>query len=136
MTERFCLRCKDVVLARLSPAQDVAFFECPQCRRQFALKPGQDLTFKFGHPMSVMLYPVIFSASPLADVNRVAQDIIESTPAIDWNAAAAEAQLELDDPTQRLRDILGCPASEAELREYLSALCSYIRGRASGERRG
>jgi hypothetical protein len=55
--------------------------------------------------------------------------MIETAPATDWNAAAEETLLELNDPTQKVGDILECHASEAELREYLSAVCTYIRNR-------
>jgi hypothetical protein len=130
VTDRFCLRCKDVALASLSPVQDIAFFECPQCRRQYALKPGKDLTFRWGHPISHLLYPVIFSTSPLAaEVNRVVRTILETTSESDRKAAVEETVLELNDPTQKLVDILDCRASEAELREYLSAVCDHIRNR-------
>jgi hypothetical protein len=39
---------------------------------------------------------------------------------------AREIRLELDEPTQPVRDILGCRASEGELREFLRAVAGHV----------
>ncbi len=119
-TRPTCLRCGTVRLRALpASSPEIDFFECPACGRQFARKPGQGLTLRWRHPISLVLYPVIFSASPAAEAERVAMQFAEQWTREQIDLAVQEIRLELDEPTQRVRDILGCHASEAELREYL-----------------
>ena len=57
MSELRCLRCKTVPLTEAGPSDPrIAFFECPSCRRQYALRPGKQLTFRWLHPISLALY--------------------------------------------------------------------------------
>ncbi|HLH88050.1 MAG TPA: hypothetical protein VKX28_06300 [Xanthobacteraceae bacterium] len=121
-----CLRCANVALRpRESPA-GISFFACPSCGREYAEKEGGALTFRWGHPVSLALYGVQFAPDPLARMQRVAQDLMARVPADRLAAMMGEIELELAQPTQQVRDILGCVAPEASCREFLAALTSTV----------
>lgn len=122
-----CPRCRTVRL-RLLPesSPEIGFFDCPACGQHFARKPGRGLTYRWLHPISLALYPVIFSALPAAEADRVAAQFVEQWTPEQVDLAIREIRLELAEPTQRVRDILGCRASEAELREYLRLFAEYL----------
>ena len=126
-----CLICDGVALSRdaQSPA-DVAFFECPECHRRYALQPGKALTFRWGHPISQALYPVMFAEAPQ---DREDGAIAADLPALQGEARLrhiAEIEHELDRPTQTVRDILDCIADEAALRNYLRRYCAVAMARS------
>jgi hypothetical protein len=124
--EHRCLRCKTVKLAVIEPyLAEMTFFECPVCRRQYALQPGKELVFRWLHPISQALYRVIFEENPTATLARLTF--------VDWRLPQKqedfirEIELELNEPTQQIRDIHGCRASEAELRKYLRLYCELLK---------
>jgi hypothetical protein len=125
-------------LVELDPKESgIRFFKCPTCHRQYARKPGQGLTFRWLHPISLALYSVIFDEQPTKTWAEKVRISVNEPPAAageqpsrsgDEPAVPAveelelwmnEIRLELRYPTQRVRDILGCRATEEELREYL-----------------
>ena len=122
-----CPRCGTVRLRTLAESSpEIDFFECPTCGRHFAQKPGQGMTFRWLHPISLVLYPVIFSASPAAEAERVAAQFAEQWTREQVDLTIREIRLELEEPTQRVRDIVGCHASEAELRGYLRLVAAHL----------
>lgn len=125
-----CLRCSDTVLVPLpeSPT-DITFLACPTCGRRYAQRAGGALTFAWGHPISLVLYPVLFEAAPLDRVNDVTQRLLEQWTPEQVRAAIAEIELELAAPTQPIRDILDNQASEELCRAYLAALMMALRSR-------
>jgi hypothetical protein len=127
MSELLCLRCKTVPLVEAEPiGGEVAFFECAVCRRQYALKPDRGLTFRWLHPISLALYSVQFETSPVDRAADVTAALIRQRPAERLESFAREIRLELDEPTQQVRDILDCTASEEELREFLRLVADGI----------
>jgi hypothetical protein len=123
-----CLRCRDAVLVPLpeSPT-DITFLACPTCARRYAQRTGGALTFAWGHPISLVLYPVLFEAAPLARVDDIAHRLLEQWTPEQVRAAIAEIELELASPTQPLRDILDNQASEELCRVYLASLVIALR---------
>ena len=121
---RSCLRCEGVPLNVSAVAQSgMAFFECPRCQRSYALPLGKSLTFRWGHPISHALYPVMFSSTPLAGADWAVKAVLEDRTAEERAAIVEEILLELNNPTQRVVDILDCKCSEADAREYLRRYC-------------
>src|SRR6516225_7816019 len=103
-----CLRCKTTELFALDSPNDISFYECPSCHRNFAQKPRGALHFRWMHPISLILYPLIFEKHPMRYFEQVAAqastqdspptpDSIERTRRI-----IQEIRLELDDPTQQV----------------------------------
>lgn len=122
-----CLRCKTVPLTELgSPGGGIAFFECPECQRHYALQRGKQLTFRWMHPISLVLYDVQFDESPPAGrAEEVADAFIRSRPE-HLEYILREIRLELEEPTQQVRDILDCRGSESELRTFLRSVADRI----------
>jgi hypothetical protein len=115
-----CLRCKTVPLQVLpGSSPEVEFLECPACERNFAKKIDKDLTFRWLHPISLVLYRVLFSTSPVAQAEEITAQFTEHWSREEITLALEEIRLELNDPTQQVSDILDNPSSEEKCREYL-----------------
>lgn len=119
MSKHLCLRCKTEVLSQLPSPPDIAFYECPACRRHYALKPGKQLTFRWRHPISLALYAVMFDDMPTERAEAEAKLFVKQKPTSYPRTMVEEIGLELRDPTQQVRDILDCRASEEQVREFL-----------------
>ncbi len=129
--DALCLYCKSVTLIKLPESDEqIAFFSCPQCHRQFARSPGKALTERWGGALSLVLYGVIFSSRPQDDADRIVAMLrAQKTPEqLAW--IEREIRLELASPKQQVRDILDLRASEADLREFLSLVAQALH--ASG----
>ena len=125
-----CFRCIGVELARRSESTAALdFLECPSCRRQFARRDGGQLTYRWPHPLSLALYGVIFDEDPAGRAASQADAIVESRSPDELRGIVEEIELELNEPTHRVREALGNRATEAKCREYLRAFVARIRAR-------
>jgi hypothetical protein len=136
MNERFCVRCKTVALVELEPHDPrITFFECPGCRRHYALRPGKQLTFRWLHPISLALYGVISDQAPTERVADILSSFVEQRHPEELEEFVREIKIELNEPTQQVRDILDCRAPEQELRDYLRLLCGHLERYLGAQRR-
>jgi len=126
MTKHLCLRCKTEVLSQLPSSPNIAFYECPACHRHYALVPGKQLTFRWLHPISLPLYGVQFDDIPAERAETEAKMLVEQRPPAYLRLMVEEIRLELRDPTQQVRDILDCRASEEKLREFLRLFADHV----------
>lgn len=135
-TVRLCLRCVNIGLVRSASRPEIAFFECPACNRRYALIPGKELTFRWGHPISLLLHPILFGTGggPLELLRQWAalnqESIGNSRVPIskrEGRGEIEEIELELEQPTQQVRDILDNPQSEEACREYLREYVELVR---------
>lgn len=127
-SSRFCLRCDGVELAA-SPdsAEDVAFYECPRCRRRFAQRPGRGLCERWPGPLGLVLYGVIFERHPPDASARVAARLLSQKPREEIRWMLAEVERELDEPTQEVRDILETGQKEEDVRAFLGGVVEHWR---------
>lgn len=126
-SEKSCLYCESVRLIVLPESNEqITFFRCPQCQRDFAQTPGKSLTERWRGALSLVLYGVIFSLKPQADADRIAASLVraESREKIAW--MENEIRLELASPKQNVRDILDLRASEQDLREFLALVADKL----------
>lgn len=116
-----CLRCSDVALTPL-PHSDggTAFYGCPRCDRQFALAPGKALVERWLGPLSIVLYGVIFESEPQTKAAGTVRVMSSQHNVAFLARLESEIRLELESPTQQVRDILDLKATEENLREYLT----------------
>jgi hypothetical protein len=121
-----CLRCKTTALVAVTSPANVLFYDCPSCHRAFARKANGALCFRWRHPISLVLYPVIFEANPAERCERVADMFAKQESTERIKVIVQEIKLELDDPTQQVRDILDCHASEEDLRKYLRCIANRL----------
>jgi hypothetical protein len=114
-----CFRCRTVELTAQPGPAGIAFFRCPACGRDFTRKPSGSLVFRWGHPISLLLYPIIFDERPGDRCAEVAASFARQHPPETVRLAIDEIRLELNDPAQPLCEIVGCRASETDLRDFL-----------------
>ena len=128
-----CLRCSGAKLTRLPESpEEITFFVCPSCHRHYAQRPGHSLTYRWLHPVSLALYPILFNREPISAAPSVAEELMRVCSRDALPKMIEEIELELQRPTQNVREILDNPQSEEECREFLHAVVTYIR--AQGDR--
>jgi hypothetical protein len=125
-----CLRCVGTTLRELSDStSEIEFFECPSCLRQYAKKNGGSLTYRWGHPISLALYAVMFSSRPLDSIPTVTESLVRDRSPAQVAELVAEIESELKNPTQPVSRIIEMVASESECREFLGALALKLQER-------
>jgi len=124
-----CLRCLGVTLIpSLDDSSDkITFLECPSCHRWYAKRPGKALTYRWLHPVTIALYWVIFDDEPVLRADSLAEDVARGGPCDEVLEMIREIELELDQPTQLVREALENHATEEKCREYLRAFVSHLR---------
>ena len=123
-----CLRCSGVELTRLpESSEEITFFERPSCHRHYAQSPGHSLTYRWLHPVSLALYCILINREPLSAAPFVAEELTCGRSREVSLKMIEEIELELQLPTQNVREILDNPQSEEECREFLQAVVTYIR---------
>jgi hypothetical protein len=126
-SEYCCLRCKDVGLTPTDTADGYEFFKCPRCKRRFTKSPGvTTLHDRWGSPISLVLYLTIFRSDPPAEAESLAVTYAGQFSREEVTMIIKEIRLELADPVQQVRDILGQEQPEEVLREYLRLLADYL----------
>ena len=129
MMERriMCLRCNGVELVPSGPSvPKIEFFDRPACHWRYARKLGGSLTFRWLHPISLVLYEILFDSNPL---QRLEKSGVPSKPPEVLLWMVEEIELELTHPTQQVRDILDNPQTEEQCRQYLREYVTGLRGR-------
>ena len=126
-----CLRCKTVRLDVLESDAEITFFACPQCGRQYARKAGEALTYRWGGPLSLALYGVIYETDAPPHAARIADQLARGRDSAALDRLIREIELELADPTQRVSEILpmAVPKTEENLREFLRLVAVQLRRR-------
>jgi len=123
-----CLRCSDVTLEALPAHADIRFFRCPRCAREYARREGAGLTGRWLSPISLVLYPIIFSSRPQEEAARVVELFLDGRTVAktreDFREIVDEIRGELAQPTQVIREILPLAfgeevVGEDDVREFL-----------------
>src|SRR4051812_12840579 len=93
-----------------------------------AMQAHKTMTEGSFEPLGIVLYPVIFSAHPVDDVERVAV-LQRGRDPMETRALVAAIDDELAHPTRRVSEILPSPlaTSEEAVREYLRQLAAALR---------
>jgi hypothetical protein len=83
------------------------------------------LVSRWLEPITLVLYPLIFEHEPVRRVQDAAK--FTRRQSVAWqHALVREVRLELETPTQAVRDILDCRGSEKDLREFLRLLADEV----------
>jgi hypothetical protein len=104
----------------------VSFFECPSCRRQYVRAENGSLNY---YPVSRPLYCILFSKDPVADAPRVAIILAAQSSTAELGAMTREIELELEQPTQQVRDLVDGAHSEETCRQFLAEVAKLFRAR-------
>ena len=121
-----CLRCKTEELVHHDSPPGASFFECPKCHRSFTRSSDGALVFRWRHPITLLLYFVIFDPHPVERCERVVSAFVEGRSSETIQIAIQEIRLELNEPTQQVRDTVDCCASEQDLRAYLHCVAELM----------
>ena len=78
-------------------------------------------------PVSVALYGVLFEREPLEHAQQIAEMLVRNRPPEKIASLVEEIELELEHPTQQVRDIIENVASEAKCRAFLAAVVHRLR---------
>jgi hypothetical protein len=78
------------------------------------------------HPISLLLYSILYKREPLSVAAFVAEGFMNEYTSDVLPKVIEEIELELKQPTQNVREILGNRQSEEECREFLSAVVTHI----------
>lgn len=78
------------------------------------------LTLRWPHPIGVVLYGIQFKSAPLEHIDSTVKELLNSFSQEQMPIFIKEMKLELEHPTQHIRDIVNCVASEELCREFLS----------------
>jgi hypothetical protein len=124
-----CLRCKTVTLDILEASSEITFYWCPRCERQYAQQAGKGLVDRWLSPASLALYGVIYEPDAIMHAPRIAKDLASTRDRASIEVLAREIQLEFDEPTQRVTEILdmAVPKTEEHLREFLRLVAEHLR---------
>lgn len=115
-----CLRCDSRPLTALAESNDqITFYQCPSCLRQYAQQPGRTLCDRWLSPLSRVLYGVQFEQHPQAGAERVARSLVQQQKPKEIARMISEIEAELQEPRQQVRDILNMPQAEEEVRAFL-----------------
>jgi hypothetical protein len=122
-----CLRCKAALKTVTPPELErIEFFACSACSSQYALKPGQELHDRWGMPLTLVLYPLIFARDTTSQLSEVAS-FVRSKPAEFQRVVLEHIKDELDQPKQKVSQLHGFVSlDERALREFLSALVTEL----------
>jgi hypothetical protein len=127
-----CPRCQDTRLTVLpQQTEDLSSLQCPRCERQWMLRAADLLTERWLGPLSLLLYPIVYSSEPLDDIERAVSHLVtaEGWPLQKLQWAVNEAELELAEPCQQVSKILNFTdePSEELVREYLRRVIEQLK---------
>ncbi len=137
-----CPRCDGVEIL-LPSTDEVSFVTCQQCNRHFRVTLNGELVDRWLSPLSLILYPVIFDTHPQKEAERIANELYASSQSggrsifrsftrEELQQLLSDVRLELEKPTQKVREILDLHGEEADLRQYLAAVAQRL-GQLMGE---
>jgi hypothetical protein len=119
------LRCDDTVL-RLLPesSREIKFYRCPTCGWNYAKGQGESLHDRWLSPISLVLYLVTSTKDPRERIDQIADQFIEQRNRDELSTLVREIDRELEEPTQRVTEILDFAHSPSEeiVREFLGGV--------------
>jgi len=120
MANLACLRCDSTPLTALPDSNDqITFYQCPTCLRQYAQRAGRTLCDRWLSSLSIVLYGIQFEPHPQAGAERVARSLLQQQTPEEITRMISEIEAELQEPRQQVRDILNLPQAEEEVRAFL-----------------
>lgn len=117
----YCLRCDTKLNIDSSSSEEVCFYQCRQCNSHYRLHEDNSLVDRWGMPISLVLYGVIFDQHPINKVKNIAEKF-SLRDDIDLAFLINNIEEELQNPTQKVSNILDFSyPDETALRKYLKA---------------
>lgn len=134
MADLSCLRCDSTPLTALPQSNEqIAFYQCPSCLRQYAQRASRTLCDRWLSSLSIVLYGIQFEPHPQAEAERVARSLLQQKKPEEITRMMSEIEEELHEPRQQVRDILDLPQAEEEVRAFLQRVVEYWRAEIESE---
>jgi peptide subunit release factor 1 (eRF1) len=114
-----CLRCNNELNITSPSPEEITFYQCPQCDSHYTLHKDKSLTDRWGMPISLVLYGVIFVKRPVNSAKVIAEQLALRDD-IDLAFLIKNIHDELQEPTQKVSKMLDfIYPDETALREFL-----------------
>jgi hypothetical protein len=116
----YCLRCNTELNIASPISKDIKFYQCLQCDSHYTLHKNKSLTDRWGMPIALILYGVIFEKKPVQQARNIAQQFSVRDD-IDLVFLIKNVEDELQKPTQKVSEILDFSyPDEIALRSFLN----------------
>ena len=121
-SDLICFRCNGE-LVLIQSVESIEFFKCESCKREFARENRNELTDRWGSPISIALYSIIFEKEPISEehIDFTAHELIEQFND-NIEEFINEISIELINPKQKVSEILNMLGNEKIARDYLKRL--------------
>ncbi|WP_019668337.1 hypothetical protein [Eudoraea adriatica] len=126
-TSEICFRCNKP-LYLTEKLEDISFYNCASCKRNYAKEPGKDLTDRWMSPLSIVLYDIIYNKERISDETiEIVADRINTYETKQIEAIIDDINEELVNPKQKLIAILDLHGTEENARDYLKRLVKRLK---------
>jgi hypothetical protein len=123
-----CLRCNSELNITSPTPKEITFYQCPQCDSHYTLHEDKSLTDRWGMPISLVLYGVIFVKRPVNSARSIAEKFALRDD-IDLAFLIKNIQNELQEPTQKVSKMLNFVyPDETAMREFLKVFNAELIG--------
>lgn len=128
MRKKFCFRCENELIIT-EKYDDITFYECTKCNRNYAKAKGKSLTDRWGSAISIALYSIIFAKQKIAaeEIKKDAIEFYERYNKQELKVLIQDIDDEINKPKQKLVDILDLKGTEEIARDFLSQLSIEIK---------
>ena len=114
-----CLRCENVRLRVIDCYPGLRNYECPVCFRRYTQRDGGGIFAQWRMPITLPLYSFDFRRHLGDPAKEIAEQFRRSEDPAYLKMMCQEITLELDHPTQQVKNIHRSRHSESELRDFL-----------------
>jgi len=128
MQKEHCFRC-DNDLIMIENHDEITFYKCEKCNRNYAKSTGKSLTDRWGSAISIPLYLIIFEKEKVAiqRIKQYAKGFYEDREKYDLKILIEEIDDEINHPKQQLIDIHDAYGTEEIARDFLHQLSIEIK---------
>ena len=121
-----CYRCDAILDRDPSSASSLSFYECSKCHSRYAKSNNTDLHDRWGMPLTIPLYSVIFDSDPSIRVDEVLDSLRRDHRDL-LPILVEEIREELANPRQEVSQIYDfAHATEVQLRDFLAKIAEKI----------
>jgi hypothetical protein len=128
MQKEYCFRCTNELITT-NVFDDITFYECQQCERNYAKATGRSLTDRWGSPISIPLYSIIFTTEIVEE-----EEVKELALTFQENYSKKRIAIIIDDideeikhPKQKIVDMLDLKGTEEIARDFLKRLSAEMK---------
>ena len=128
MKNEICFRCNTSLIIT-DQSKAITFDKCDKCKRAYAKSVGKSLTDRWLSPISIAMYYIIFATQKVPDkmIKETANEFLERFGTKKINILLEDIDEEINNPKQKLVDMLDLKGTEEIARDYLRRLSIEIK---------